>query len=123
MRLYLSLSVPMLLLAGAPGIFADDVDFNGRWDLQVFKQPPDKAWWLEVSGAGTPDIKGKFIGFPGGDLNDIAGLKIQDGALHFSRETPQGALEYQVQYTKDGLLNGQMTSGANEPIRFTGYRA
>ncbi len=68
--------IAFLIAATAGLATAADVNFNGRWDLLLTSPNPDKAWWLEVSGAGTPAIKGRFIGFPGGDLNDIAGLKI-----------------------------------------------
>jgi hypothetical protein len=102
---------------------AADVDFNGRWDLQLLRDNPDKAWWLEVTGAGTPQMKGKFIGFSGGDLNDIPDLKIQDGVLTFSDGKTQNRHEYQVKYAAgNGLLHGEMT-GPGGPVSFTGYRA
>src|SRR5437764_14985195 len=56
------------LIAGSPAARAADSDFNGRWDLEVHKTPADKAWWLEITGAGTPHLKGRFVGFPGGSL-------------------------------------------------------
>ncbi|HXJ41353.1 MAG TPA: DUF1080 domain-containing protein [Bryobacteraceae bacterium] len=100
---------------------AADVNFNGKWDLLLLSANADKAWWLEVSGAGTPEIKGRFIGFPGGDLNDIKDLKIVDDELRFWFENSAGRREYFAKFT-NGQLQGQMT-GAGGPIPFTGYRA
>jgi hypothetical protein len=57
----------------------DDQKFNGRWDISVNGAPPQRAWWLEVSGAGTPALKGKFVGSPVGLLDEIPKLSISDG--------------------------------------------
>ncbi len=100
---------------------AADVNFNGRWDLLLTNPNADKAWWLEVSGAGTPGIKGRFIGFPGGDLNDVKDLKIVGEELQFSFENSAGRRDYTAKWAS-GQLQGQMT-GAGGPIPFTGYRA
>jgi hypothetical protein len=108
----------VLLLMGSFAMCAADVDFNGRWDIQQLKPSPDKAWWIEISGAGTPQIKGKFIGFPGGDLNDISDLTLRDDALEFSDGKTR---HYRVTYA-GGHLQGEMT-GAGEPVPFVGYRA
>jgi hypothetical protein len=113
--------LPVSFFALCFAAFAGDVDFNGRWDIQLLKDSPDKAWWIEVTGAGTPDIKGRFIGFPGGDLNDIQDLKIEDHQLLFSFENKAGKRDYRIKIT-GGHLDGQMT-GAGEPIPFTGFRA
>ena len=64
--------------------YAADSDFNGRWDLEVHKTPADKAWWLQITGAGTPQLKGRFVGFPGGSLNDVPDPKIENGVLRFT---------------------------------------
>src|SRR5579862_3874324 len=103
------LNLPLLLAACAVVVSAADVDFNGRWDIQQLRDNPDKAWWLEVSGAGTPQIKGKFIGFPGGDLNEIKDLKIENGMLTFTdgRPNPQ---QYEAKFVaSNGHLDGKMT--------------
>lgn len=104
-----------------PSAQAADKDFNGRWDLTVHKTPADRAWWLEITGAGTPEIKGRFVGFPGGSLNDVPNPKIEDGVLHFTWVDPRNHLEYEIHYA-GGILEGQMTGGA-EPLKFTGHRA
>jgi hypothetical protein len=112
----------LLALAAVPSIgHAADGDFNGRWDLVVHKTPADIAWWLEVTGAGTPEIKGRFVGFPGGSLNDLPDPKIENGVLHFTWVDPKNHLDYRIDYV-GGVLQGQMT-GAAEPLKFTGHRA
>jgi hypothetical protein len=119
MRLFTALLFPFLLLPAADSNGTSN--FNGRWYIQLLKPQPDKAWWLEVSGAGTPAIKGRFIGFPGGDLNEITDLKIDNGVLSFSDGKTQGRREYTITYV-NGRLQGRMT-GAGDPLEFTGYRA
>ena len=69
----------ILLLAGAA--WPADTGFNGRWDIAVEHAPRGRAWWLQVEGAGTSHIKGKFVGFPGGDLNDVQHIWIDNGEL------------------------------------------
>ena len=64
----------------------DDQQFNGRWDIAVSGDPRAKAWWLEVAGAGTENVKGKLVGAPGGQLDDIPKITIFDGELRFSFE-------------------------------------
>src|SRR5438270_3492045 len=91
MRSFVSLVVPLVLTALPSAARAADKDFNGRWDLVVHKTPADKAWWLEISGAGTPQIKGSFVGFPDGSLHDLPDLKLENGVLHFAWDRPAGA--------------------------------
>ncbi|MDQ6758682.1 MAG: DUF1080 domain-containing protein [Acidobacteriota bacterium] len=65
----------------------DKSQFNGRWDISVSgAEPRGRAWWLEVTGAGTDAVKGKFVGAPGGQLDDIPKITIYDGELRFSLE-------------------------------------
>lgn len=62
----------------------DDSQFNGRWDIKVNGNTPrTRAWWLEVTGAGTDAVKGRFVGAPGGQLDDIKQISILDGELRF----------------------------------------
>jgi hypothetical protein len=121
MRKLTYLAVPLSLAAFSVMARGSDVDFNGRWDLQLLKDSPDKAWWLEVSDAGTPEIKGKFIGFPGGDLNDIKNLKVEDRQLIWSFENKDGRRDYTAKIV-GATLQGKM-SGPGGPIDFAGYRA
>lgn len=114
----------LLSLALALSAFADDADYNGKWDIVVHKTPADKAWWLEISGADTGSPKGRFVGFPGGDTNNIEVLSISDHVLHWTWHGRNGGpdLDYQAKYV-NGNLQGQMTPPNGEPITFTGYRA
>lgn len=116
-----------LLLGFAASAIADDADadFDGRWDIAVQKMPADKAWWLEISDAETGSPKGKFVGFPGGDTNTIDDISISDHFLHWTWHGKNGKpdLQYEAKYTNGGNLEGQMISGSDEPIKFTGYRA
>lgn len=87
-------------------------DFNGRWNLTVPNEPRARAWWLEVSGAGTPAIAGKFVGAPGGQLDAIPAIAIKDGVLEFVFErrypgTPPDAL-------RKGIYRARLVSGKLE---------
>lgn len=62
----------------------DDQDFNGRWDITVNGLSAAHGWWLEVSGAGSDNLKGKFLGPPVGLLDDIPKLSIAGGELRFA---------------------------------------
>ena len=66
------------------GASLDNQQFNGRWDISVNGNP--KAWWLEVAGAGTDVVRGKFVGAPRGRLDEIPKITIFDGELRFSIE-------------------------------------
>ena len=98
-----------------------DTGFNGRWDITVHHSPRMRAWWLEVEGAGTPNIKGKFVGFPGGDLNDIQHLSIENGELRFTYDGPDVHQEYRARLVK-GKLEGTFVSGGTK-LDWTGARA
>src|SRR5450755_1251774 len=62
-------------------MFAADKDFNGRWDIQVMNEPRARVWWLSVEGAGTHGIHGSFVGAPGGDVDAIPKIWIENGQL------------------------------------------
>jgi len=64
----------------------DDQQFNGRWDIAVPGLSPAHGWWLEVTGAGTPTLKGRFVGAPVGPVDEISKISISDGELKFSLE-------------------------------------
>jgi hypothetical protein len=116
--------VLLLLLATGAG-FAADAGFNGRWDIEVPKEPRRRAWWLEVTGAGTPGIKGRFIGFPGGDLNDIPKIWIENGELRFTfdRAGQKGAVHQEYTAKQAGKeLQGTFKAGKQE-LDWIGHRA
>jgi len=108
-------------------------DFNGRWDITVNEQNRKRAWWLEVLGADTPHPSGSFIGAPGGGLDNLTDLKIQNGELSFSftrvfryadtaRSNPRKGL-YRARVVNRKLEGTLQLEGEAEPIRFTGVRA
>lgn len=130
------------LLAGVfavPAARAADKDFNGRWDIQVNARPGDfaqftttAAWWLGITGAGTPAMKIQFVGSPDGSLDDIQTANIRDGVLHFTwtqrtrpgvTPNPNDRADYEVKYV-GGHLQGTVTSPSTTPktrLTFTGY--
>jgi hypothetical protein len=64
----------------------DDQEFNGRWDITANGLAAPRGWWLEVSGAGSDNLKGKFLGSPMGLLDEIPKLSISEGELRFAVE-------------------------------------
>ena len=117
-------------IALTPAARAAVQDFNGPWDLQVHAKPGDfaqftttAAWWLGITGAGTPQMKIRFVGAPDGALDHITLAKFQDGVLHFTWVSKKGndRAEYAVKYI-NGLLQGTMTA-PNITLKFTGRRA
>lgn len=63
---------------------AADSDFNGRWDITVPNEARARVWWLEVTGAGTPKIAGRFVGAEGGGMDPITRISTKDGELIFT---------------------------------------
>jgi hypothetical protein len=122
-----------------PAAHASATDFNGRWDIEVLAQPAQiqftttKAWWLGITGAGTPNMKIQFVGSPDGSLDDITEAKIEGDVLHFTwRPRPRpGAqpasqtsgehIEYEAKLVH-GQLEGKMT-GSDGEVAFAGKRA
>ncbi len=108
----------------------DDQKFNGRWDVSVNGSPSQRAWWLEVSGAGTSTLKGKFVGFPVGHLEEIPKLSISDGELRFAldsryrRERPQEKGLYWARL-EDGKLKGtfEIEGDPSSYLEWIGVRA
>lgn len=80
MRLFLA----AVFAAGCFANTGEDQQFNGRWDITVKGDGASRAWWLEVSGAGTDSSKGKFVGAPGGQVEDIPKISVDNGELRFS---------------------------------------
>ena len=73
------------------GASIDDQDFNGRWDITVTggssnTPASQRGWWLEVAGAGTENLRGRFLGAPVGLLDEIPKLSISEGELRFALE-------------------------------------
>ena len=120
--------VPAILLLLASCAFGDDAQFNGRWDITIPHEARSRAWWMEITGAGTPLLKGKFVGFPGGDMNEIPHLTIQSGELRFSfdykdfRSGKPMHLDYSARLS-DGKVAGERRSSDGETLQWIGTRA
>lgn len=110
-----------ILAALAAAAWPADTGFNGRWDITVRDSARARAWWLQVEGAGTPDIKGKFVGFPGGDLNDIQRIWIDHGELRFTYDGHDVHQEYRAKLVA-GKLAGTFESGGTK-LEWTGAQA
>ncbi len=109
-----------LLLLIAPA-FGGDEQFNGRWDIRVINEPRNRAWWLEVNGAGTGALKGRFVGFPGGDTNDIQEMSISAGELTFKWDRGANHQVYRARLHGD-KLEGNFESG-KQRLEWIGVRA
>lgn len=107
----------------------DDQQFNGRWDVTV-NSAPSRGWWLEVSGAGTNNLKGKFVGAPFAPVDDIPKLSISDGELRFALEAHfrhDRNLEKGLYWARfeDGKLKGtfEIEGDPSSYLEWTGVRA
>jgi|SRR5579871_324659 len=118
--------LPLIL---ALPVFGGDSAFNGRWDITVPQEVRARAWWLEVSGAGTAALRGRFVGFPGGDQNDLPNPTLQNGELRFgfdykdARSGQPMHRDYSARLASDGKLEGVMRSSSGESWNWTGVRA
>ncbi len=123
------LAIPLLL--SLPLLGADS-DFNGRWNL-VVKEGNDqrsRAWWLEVEGAGTKNLKGKFVGAPGGQMDVIPTIRIDKGELEFvfrrnyrvGSQAKERDGVYRARIHNDQLTGTFLLEG-NPVAQFTGTRA
>ncbi len=114
---------------------AADSDYNGRWDLTVPNESRARAWWLEVTGAGTPNIAGKFVGAPGGQLDVIPKIGVKNGQLEFAfdrrysipgnpRTGPEKKGSYRAKLV-DGKLQGtfEVEGEPSSKLTWTGVRA
>ena len=94
-KLLFALFVLLAVTTLTPTARAADQDFNGRWDIQPHAKMADiqftttKAWWLGITGAGTPEMKIQFVGSPDGSLDDITDRKNsrRSPPLHVGTET------------------------------------
>jgi hypothetical protein len=108
----------------------DDQEFNGRWDITANGLSSPRGWWLEVSGAGTDNLKGKFLGAPVGLLDDIPKLSISEGELRFALEArfrKDRNLEKGLYWARleDGKLKGtfEIEGDPSSYLEWTGVRA
>jgi catechol 2,3-dioxygenase-like lactoylglutathione lyase family enzyme len=122
--------LPLALLL-APLAFSADADFNGRWDITVDQSK--NAWWLKVENAGTRDVAGDFVGFPGGQVDHIPDIAIKNGELTFKfRGKYRGYKDTDPLYTgvyrarmEGGKLNGSfyVDDKPDDVKQWTGVRA
>jgi hypothetical protein len=111
---------------------AADRDFNGRWNITVPNESRARVWWLEVSGAGTPNVSGRFVGAPGGQLDTIPRIAINDGELEFvferhyaaPRSAPPNRGIYRARIV-EGRLQGtfDVEGVPGRALNWTGVRA
>ncbi len=112
------------------GASIDDQDFNGRWAITVGGTSSPRGWWLEVSGAGTDNLKGRFLGAPVGLLDDIPKLSVSEGELRFALEAkfrkdhPFEKGLYWARF-EDGKLKGtfEIEGDPSTYLEWTGVRA
>jgi len=124
---------PVFVAALALCCFAaskDDQEFNGRWDITVNGLSSPHGWWLEVSGAGTDSLKGRFLGSPMGLLDEIPKLSISEGELRFALEArfrkdrnPEKGLYWAR--LEEGKLKGtfEIEGEPSSYLEWTGVRA
>jgi hypothetical protein len=112
------------------GASLDDQEFNGRWDITANGSSLQRGWWLEVAGAGSENIRGKFLGAPVGLLDEIPKLSISEGELRFALEAkfrkdhpPEKGL-YWARF-EDGKLKGtfEIEGDPSTYLEWTGVRA
>lgn len=122
----------LLLVLLSPALAsAADKDFNGRWNIRVMDPGRGRAWWLEVNGAGTPSLSGRFVGAPGGNMDNIPEMAMKNGELEFvfvrrlNREMPKPVrLVYRARFVKGKLEGTLHTEGGDRPpVRWVGERA
>ncbi len=120
-------SIFLLFLAGS--LSASDAQFNGRWDITVSGDARGRAWWLEVQDAGTPGIRGMFVGAPGGQVDDIPEIGVKDGELTFVfkrnyRGQGESSGVYRARLSSEKLLGTFAVEGrSGERVEWTGVRA
>jgi hypothetical protein len=120
----------LLLLVSGSLMAAESTSFNGRWDIRVLNEPRSRVWWLGIEGAGTPQIRGTFVGAPGGDVNVIPEIRIENGELVWKfKDKKYGAHStegmYRARIDGRGKLVGNLTvTGYDAGNRqFEGVRA
>jgi hypothetical protein len=118
------------LLAVCPA-FAADQDFNGRWDITAHTDPRPRAYWIELTGVGTPNAAGKFVSAFGGDMNKIDTIAVENGELKFTISPGnRGQKGQNAPFVGHAKLVGKKLEGTmgleveNRPLmKFTGVRA
>jgi len=119
-------SLPGLLLLAALPAFSAASDFNGRWDITTTSGSQLRAWWVELTGVGTPGASGKFVSAFGGDLNKIATIDVKNDELLFTI-APNGSGAKRVYHARvaGGKLEGTAETEGQPAtlVKWTGVRA
>jgi hypothetical protein len=95
----------LLFLLASLSCSAAGSGFNGRWDITVPNEPRARVWWLEVTGAGTPAIAGRFVGAPGGGMDAIPKISVKNSELEFVFDKRYGPAH------KDGIYRAKLVAG------------
>lgn len=127
------MKLALLPLIAMSVLSASDSAFDGRWNITPTGETRARAWWLEVKGAGSKNVSGRFVGAPGGQLDDIPRITVEGGQLEFgfernyrygtkeaSTKPRRGVYRARVQ---DGKLVGTFSLDGNPVLQFTGVRA
>ncbi len=97
------------------GPSAAQAEFNGRWNIEVPGEARSRAWWLEIEGAGTSELKGRFVGAPGGGLYETPELSIRNGELRFvftrRYSLPGEQLPYNQVPERRGIYRARLEGG------------
>jgi len=112
----------LLFVGIALSALGADKDFNGRWNLSVDKEPRGRVWWLEVTGAGTPAIAGRFVGAPGGQMDKIPEISLSGKELRWAFERNGKKLNYLAMLER-GVLTGRQIVDGSPTFTFRGERA
>src|ERR1700744_4468673 len=119
-------SLPGLLLLAALPAFSAASDFNGRWAITTTSGSQIRAWWVELTGVGTPGASGKFVSAFGGDLNKIATIDVKNDELLFTI-APNGSGTKRVYHARvaGGKLEGTAETEGQPAtlVKWTGVRA
>jgi Domain of Unknown Function (DUF1080) len=117
------------------GATIDDQDFNGRWDITVNSAASNvpgsqRGWWLDVTGAGTEGLRGRFMGPPVGLLDELPKLSVSEGALRFALDAKfrkDHGVEKGLYWARleDGKLKGtfEIEGDPSTYLEWTGVRA
>lgn len=105
--------------------------YDGRWDITAYDGSKRLAWWLEISG-GTNQVSGTFVGAPGGGVDRIPEIRIENGMLHFrfpgkyaDRVDPKikRAGVFKAELAGDRLQGTQQVEGESKVVMWSGVRA
>ena len=124
------MKIALIALLAPALLCADDSAFNGKWNITV-DGGHGRVWWLKITGAGTEQIAGEFVGAPGGGLDPIPELIIHNGELWFAfrrhyrgedRESRQQGY-YTARFDNGKLVGTFQVEGDPQVTEWTGIPA